>query len=263
MKNIFINFAVLFSVICSSMPAFSALQNGVFVNDARTLFLQNKAIILAINIRTFNAQDKDNNDIVEPEKGEISGNFINAVDRLDEIKSQGINTIHLLPITPVGKVKAIGTAGSLYAISDFTSLNPQLDDKSNDLSVFDEAKLFIKECHKRDIKVIVDLPSCGSYDLYLSKPSLFLTDSSGQPIIPADWTDVRVFKTENSDGSINDDVYNLYKQYVVMVQKLGADGIRADVATSKSYDFWKNLISFARKNDNNLTDVRADDPVRL
>ena len=103
---------------------------------------------------------------IEVEKGDISGNFVNAIDRLDEIKSLGINTIHLLPITPVGKVKAIGTAGSLYAISDFTKLNPQLDDKSNNLSVFDEAKLFINECHKRNIRVIVDLPSCGAYDLF-------------------------------------------------------------------------------------------------
>ena len=249
MKKLLQYLVVIMALFSFSMPSFAALNNGVWVNDARSMFLQNKAIIMAINIRTFNANDKNKNDIVEPEKGETTGNFVNAIERLDELAEMGINTIHLLPVTPVGKVKAIGTAGSLYAISDFTKLNPQLDDKTNNKSVFDEAKAFVKECHKRNIRVIFDLPSCGSYDMYLAEPSLFMTDASGQPLVPADWTDVRIFKTQNPDGSLNDAVYSLYKQYIDMVQKLGADGIRADVATSKPAKFWQNLISYARRND--------------
>ena len=124
-----------------------------------------------------------------------------------------------------------------------------LDDKSNTLSVEEEAKNFIKECHKRNIRVIADLPSCGSYDLYLAKPELFMTDNNGKPIVPFDWTDVRVFKATNPDGTINEDLYNQYKAYIDMVQKLDVDGIRADVATSKPYDFWKRLISYAKSQD--------------
>lgn len=249
MKRLVINFSIILSVLLFSSPAFAVLRNGVWVNDMRSLFLNNRAVIMAVNIRTFNANDKNKNDIVEIEKGEMPGTFINAIQRLDELRDLGINTIHLLPVTPVGKVKAIGTAGSLYAISDFTKLNPQLDDKSNDLSVYDEAKLFVKECHKRNIRVIFDLPSCGSYDMFLANPNLFMTDSQGQPLVPADWTDVRVFKVQNADGSLNDDVYLLYKSYIDMVQKIGADGIRADVATSKPFKFWQNLISYAKRND--------------
>ncbi len=249
MKKLLRYISVLIVAVFFSSPSFAALNNGVWVNDARALFLQNKAIIMAINIRTFNANDKNKNDIVEIEKGETPGNFVNAVKRLDELAELGINTIHLLPVTPTGKVKAIGTAGSLYAISDFTKLNPQLDDTTNNLSVYDEAKAFVKECHKRNIRVIFDMPSCGSYDMFLAEPSLFMTDAAGQPLVPLDWTDVRIFKTQNADGSLNDAVYSLYKQYIDMVQKLGADGIRADVATSKPAKFWQNLISYARRND--------------
>lgn len=249
MKKLFLGLGLLLSFLLSATSSHAALKNGVYINDARTLFLRNQAIILAVNIRTFNAQDKNKNDIIEPEKGEVSGNFLNAINRLDTLRKQGINTIHLLPVTPVGKVKAMGTAGSLYAISDFTKLNPQLDDETNELSVFEEAKLFVKECHKRNIRVIFDLPSCGSYDMYLSNPNLFLKDASGKSVVPADWTDVRLFKVQNPDGSLNDEVYLLYRNYVDMVQKLGADGIRADVATSKPYEFWQNLISYARQKD--------------
>ena len=249
MKKFVISLFSSMLILCCSTPCFAALNNGVWVNDMRKMFLRNRAIILGVNIRTFNAVDKNKNDIVEIEKGETPGTFLNAIERLDSLKEQGINTIHLLPVTPVGKVKAIGTAGSLYAISDFTKLNPQLDDLTNSMSVYDEAKLFIRECHKRNIRVIFDLPSCGSYDMYLANPDLFMKDASGNPIVPADWTDVRLFKVQNADGSLNDAVYCLYKQYIDMIQKLGADGVRADVATSKPYKFWQNLISYARKND--------------
>ena len=64
----------------------------------------------------------------------------------------------------------------------------------------------------------------------LSNPNIFLKGEDGQPVVPADWTDVRLFKTQNSDGSLNEEVFELHKKFVNLVQKLGADGIRADVA---------------------------------
>lgn len=249
MKKLIIRLFTALLFMQAALPSYCALDSGVWMNDMRTVFARNQATILAINIRSFNAVDKNKNDIIEVEKGDTAGNFVNAVKRLDEISASGINTVHLLPITPVGKIKAMGTAGSLYAISDFTKLNPQLDDASNDLSVMQEAKIFINECHKRNIRVIVDLPSCGSYDLYLSNPNLFVLGNDGQPVVPADWTDVRLFKSQNPDGSLNDELFLMYKKYVDMVQRLGADGIRADVATSKPYEFWKQLISYAKGKD--------------
>ena len=77
--------------------------------------MANNAIIYEINLRTFGAQDVNKDGIIEPEEGEESGNFLNAISRLDELKSYGINTIHVMPIMALGKTKALGTAGSLYA----------------------------------------------------------------------------------------------------------------------------------------------------
>ncbi len=252
MKKTFLKlFTALIIAGClfNALPSSAAMNHGVWINDLKTLFTKNQAIILAVNIRSFNAVDKNGNDIIEIEKGETAGNFVNAIKRLNEIQAQGINTLHLLPVTPVGKIKAMGTAGSLYAISDFTKLNPQLDDPTNNLTVEQEAKNFINECHKRNIRVIIDLPSCGSYDMYLAKPGLFAAGADGQPVVPADWTDVRLFKTQNPDGTLNQELYLQYKQFIDMVQRLGADGIRADVATSKPYEFWQKLISYAKGKD--------------
>jgi len=215
----------------------------------RTLFLNNNAVICGINIRNFNSNDINGDGIIG--KNEERGNFINAINRLDELKALGINTLHLLPITPTGKLKALGTAGSLYAISDFTNINNQLIDKNSNLSNLEQAKLFIDECHKRNIKVIVDLPSCGSYDLFLEKPELFIKDNKQLSIVPTDWTDVRLLNT-GDNNRLNNDLLDIHKKFVDMIIQIGADGIRADVATIKPSKFWEEIISYARKENPEL-----------
>ena len=239
MKKLLIS---LLTTLILSNCANAQMVNGIWHNDLRSQFLQNKSIIYAINIRTFNAKDTNKNEIIDI--NEESGNFLNAIDRLDEIQNMGINTLHLLPITPVGKLKALGTAGSVYALADFGSLNPQLKAPDSTLSVNEQAKKFISECHKRNIRVIIDLPSCGAYDLFITHPEYFVKDTSGQPIIPLDWTDIRVFNTNEED------VYLQHKEFVDMIMTLGADGIRADVATMRPYSFWEDLIKYARSRDN-------------
>ncbi len=240
------------TILSLTLLAFSAnlaYSQDVWVNDLRSLFLNNSTIIYEINIRTFGAQDSNKNGIIDFDDSEESGTFLNAISRLDELHDKGINVIHVMPITPVGKTKALGTAGSLYSALSFNSLNPQLESKNSALSIDDQARKFIDEAHKRNIRVIIDLPSCGSYDLYMQRPELFVKDKSSQPVVPADWTDVRLLNA-GSETEVNKDVYNLYKEFVDMVINLGADGIRADVATNKPAKFWSDLIKYSRTKDN-------------
>lgn len=219
--------------------------SAVFAEDGlRTMFLNNKAIICGINIRNFNAKDTNKNGLIDP--NEQSGNFINAIERLDEIKDSGVNVLHVLPITPVGKLKALGTAGSVYAMNGFDTINSQLIDKNSPLTPIEQARLFIEECHNRQIKVMIDLPSCGAYDLFLTNPELFIKDKKQLSIVPTDWTDVRLLKT-GKNGSLNQDVLDAHKRFVDMIMDIGADGIRADVATIKPSEFWTEIIEYSRK----------------
>ena len=223
--------------------------DAAWKNRTRTNFLNNSLVIYAINIRTFNADDKNRNDIIEFEKGETSGNFVNAMGRLSELRDKGVTALHLLPVTPVGKTKALGTAGSLYSASSFDTLNPQLKNNKIDISLEEQAKNFIEAAHDKGIAIIVDLPGCASYDLFLERPELFVKDSSGQPVIPSDWTDVRLLNA-GDENKINNDVLKLYKEFVDYMISLGVDGIRADVAHCKPAKFWKELIEYSRKKDN-------------
>lgn len=239
-------FLVVLSVLL--LTSIQCNAKDVWVNNLRSEFLDNSSVIYEINIRTFNAKDKDGNGIIDIEAGEESGNFINAIERLDELKAKGITAIHVLPVTPVGKTKALGTAGSLYAAAGFDSLNPQLKNNSLDMSIEEQARKFIQAAHDRGIAVIFDVPACGSYDLFLQSPELFVKDASGQPVIPADWTDVRLLDAGN-ENQINQDLLRTYKKYVDLVMSLGVDGIRVDVAHCKPAKFWKELIEYSRKID--------------
>ncbi len=242
--------AVALGVILTlcGMQSFAKEQ---WINNLRDDFLKNSAIIYTINLRTFNAQDLNDNGIIDFDEGEESGNFLNAIARLDELHDMGINAIHILPVTPVGKMKAMGTAGSLYSISSFDTLNPQLQNENTVMTEKEQAVKFISEAHERGIAVIFDVPACGSYDLYLQRPELFVKDKEGQPVVPADWTDVRLLNA-GSEEKINPDVFNAYKSFVDMVLELGVDGIRVDVAHSKPAAFWKALIDYSRKRDPQL-----------
>ena len=236
-------------------PAYSREVSGL-----RTLFVNNKAVICGINIRNFNAKDLNGDKLIDAK--EESGNFINAIERLDELKSLGVNTLHVLPITPVGKLKALGTAGSLYAISDFESINNQLIDTNSSLTPLEQAKLFVEECHKRGIYVVIDLPSCGSYDLFMNRPELFIKDKKNLSIVPTDWTDVRLLNTGNN-LKLNEDLLEVHKRFVDMVLDMGADGIRADVATIKPSHFWEEIIEYTRlKNPEFLYLAEASDSWR-
>jgi len=215
--------------------------------NLREQFKNNSAIIYTINIRNFGAIDKDLDGIINTQKGDIKGTFLNAKEKLPLLKNEGINTIYLLPVTPTGKLKALGNRGSLYALDSFDEINPEFDDVKNEKTVYEEAKEFVDYAHKLDLNVIVDLPACASYDLSLRRPKWFIQkDSQGSDYIASDWTDVRILE-------INEDLIKNTKKFIDMVQNIGIDGIRADVAAIKTPEFWHEIIQYARsKNENFL-----------
>lgn len=220
-----------------------------YQNNLRSMFQNNQAVIYAMVPRTFNAKDTDGNGLIEG--NEEPGYFTNMVERLDELKSYGINTLHWLPINPPGKIAAKGNAGSVYAPLDYLSIDPNLDDPKDPRDVYEEAKYAINECHKRGIKVMVDLPSCMSVDLYNARPDLRATDAEGKPKTPEGWEDIRMFDPwkDPDKGELNQALVDYHKKFIDMCIELGIDGIRADVGRAKPPQFWDIITSYARSKD--------------
>lgn len=222
-----------------------------YKNDLRTKFQNNDATIMGIIIRSFGAQNKYGNQLIQTDKGDIRGNFNNAIGRLDELKNLGINTLHVLPVNTPGKSNAFGTAGSVYAPLDLLEIDPALDDKNDPRTVKEEFKGFIDECHKRGISVMLDLPSCASFDLYNARQDLMAKDKDETPKTPAGWNDIRMFDPwkDETKRELNPALLQLHKDFVDMCIDLGVDGIRSDVARAKPTEFWDILIKYSRERD--------------
>ena len=91
------------------------------------------AIIYELHIKAF----KDNND-------DGIGDFEGLFEKLDYIEDLGVNTIWLLPFYP-SPLRDDG-----YDISDYFKINPSYGDLA-------DFKKFLKEAHKRNLKVITEL----------------------------------------------------------------------------------------------------------
>lgn len=218
-------------------------------NNLRSLFRNNESKILMIIPRVFNAKDTNGNEYID--NNEFRGTFLNAIDRLDEVKADGFNTLHILPINPPGQMKAMGTAGSLYAPKDILAIDPNLIDPNDPRSDKEQFKAFIDECHKRNIKVMLDLPSCASYDMFLEHPEWMAMESDGLAKTPQGWNDIRMFQPWKDEGkrTLNPKLLELHKQFVDMCIDLGVDGIRADVGRAKPVEFWDVLIPYSHMRD--------------
>ena len=218
-------------------------------NNLRSLFRNNESKILMIIPRVFNAKDTNGNEYID--NNEFHGTFLNAIDRLDAVKADGFNTLHILPINPPGQMKAMGTAGSLYAPKDILAIDPNLIDPNDPRSDKEQFKAFIDECHKRNIKVMLDLPSCASYDMFLEHPEWMAMESDGLAKTPQGWNDIRMFQPWKDEGkrTLNPKLLELHKQFVDMCIDLGIDGIRADVGRAKPVEFWDVLIPYSHMRD--------------
>lgn len=235
----------------ASINKTEAVNNDIpekpYKNDLRTLFTTNSAKILAIIPRTFNAKDTNGNEFIE--SNEVHGTFLNAIDRLDEVKAEGFNTLHVLPINPPGKDNAMGTAGSVYAPEDLLKFDPILIDKKDPRSPQEQFKAFVDACHKKGLRVMVDMPSCASYDLYKEKPELMAHERNGLAKTPQGWYDIRMFEPWEDEGkrTLNPELLEYHRKFVDLMIDSGVDGIRADVARAKPVEFWDIIIPYSRK----------------
>lgn len=223
------------------------IQEKPYKNDLRTLFTTNSVKILAIIPRTFNAKDTNGNEFID--SNEVHGTFLNAIDRLDEVKAEGFNTLHVLPINPPGKDNAMGTAGSVYAPEDLLKFDPILIDKKDPRSPQEQFKAFVDACHKKGLRVMVDMPSCASYDLYMEKPELMAHERNGLAKTPQGWYDIRMFEPWEDEGkrTLNPELLEYHRKFVDLMIDSGVDGIRADVARAKPVEFWDIIIPYSRK----------------
>ena len=124
-------------------------------------------------------------------------------------------------------------------------------DKNDPDVAFSQCKYFLEECHKRDIKAMLDLPSCASVDFAKEHPELMAIGADGKEKVPQGWQDIRMFKPfeDEQNRELNRGLLDLHKKYVDLCVDVGFDGIRADVGRAKPVEFWNVIINYSRERD--------------
>ena len=248
--NVLEKFLQMQSVNAAVKVSTANSTNQPYKNNLRTMFQNNEATIMGVIIRTLGCKDKVGNELIR--EGDERGTFLNAVDRLDELKDLGINTLHVLPIHPPGKQNAFGTAGSVYAPADLLKVDPEICDPNDPRTPDEQFKYFTDECHKRGIKVMLDLPSCASYDLFLARPDLMAFEKDGTPKTPGGWNDIRMMNPwkDESKRELNQALLDYHIDFVnKCIDDWGVDGVRSDVARTKPTEFWQILTNHSREKD--------------
>jgi len=173
--------------------------------------------IYQVNIRSFSS----------------THNFQGVISRLDSIKSLGVNVIYLMPIFPVGILKAIN---SPYCVKDYKAVNSEFGTLTDLRSLIDGA-------HARGMTVILDwVANHTSWDNeWISNSGWYVTSVGGSIISPNGWNDVAQLNFHNADMRAE-----MIKDMKYWVYTANCDGFRCDYADGPPADFWKQAIDTLR-----------------
>lgn len=178
------------------------------------------ASIYQVNMRNFSA----------------AGNFQGVVARLDSIKALGINVIYLMPIYPVGTVKAVN---SPYCIKDYKAINAEFGTLTDLRAIIDGA-------HSRNMAVILDWVAnhtAWDHPWVTDNKQWYQQDASGNVVSPpgTGWNDVAQLNFANADMRLA-----MIKAMKYWVYTANVDGFRCDYSDGPPVDFWKQALDTLR-----------------
>jgi alpha-amylase len=169
------------------------------------------------------------------------GTFNAFAKHLDRLKNMGVQTLWFMPINPISKVDRKGSLGSYYAVSGYTSVNPEF-------GTLNDFKRTVTAAHSKGMKVIIDwVPNHTGADHPWLKlhPDFYVKDKTGKAIIPFGWDDTRQLNYKNA--VMQDSMIAAMKFWLT---NANIDGFRCDVAWNVPGSFWKRCIGQLRKGRN-------------
>jgi len=161
------------------------------------------------------------------------GNFKGVIARLDSIKALGVNVVYILPIYPVGVLKA---QGSPYAVKDYRQINTEF-------GTLDDLRALVNGVHKRKMAIIIDwVGNHTSWDNpWIVNKDWYEQDSTGNIKHAQTWRDVAQLNFKNNDMRLT-----MIKDMKYWVLTANVDGFRCDYADGPPADFWKQAIDTLR-----------------
>jgi glycosidase len=161
------------------------------------------------------------------------GNFKGVIARLDSIKTLGVNVVYILPIYPVGVLKA---QGSPYSVKDYRKINTEF-------GTLDDLRALVDGVHKRKMAIIIDwVGNHTSWDNpWIVNKDWYEQDSTGNIKHAQTWRDVAQLNFKNTAMCLT-----MIKDMKYWVLTANIDGFRCDYADGPPADFWKQAIDTLR-----------------
>ena len=159
------------------------------------------------------------------------GNFKGVTAQLDRLEELGVTVLWLMPIHPMGKLKAKGTLGSPYAVRDYDAIDPAYGTPA-------EFKQLVAAAHQRKMKVFIDIvANHTAWDSVLIEkhPDWYTHDATGAIVPPnPDWVDVADLDYRNA--ALREYMRGMFVRWL---REYGIDGFRCDYASGVPTDFWE------------------------
>jgi glycosidase len=178
------------------------------------------AIIYQVNMRAFSS----------------GSDFKGVLERLDSIKSLGVNVVYLMPIYPIGTVLSVN---SPYSVKDYKSIAVEFGNLA-------DLRAIVNGAHSRNMSVILDWVANHTAwdhawttthkDWYLQNASGFIVSPPGQ-----NWNDVAQLNFNNQEMRLE-----MIKSMKYWVYTANIDGFRFDYADGPPVDFWKQTVDSLR-----------------
>ena len=178
------------------------------------------AVIYQVNMRAFSQ----------------SGNFAGVTARLDSIKAVGVNVLYLMPIYPVGVLRAVN---SPYAVKDYLAVNPEF-------GTLADLRTLVDGAHARGLSVMLDwVANHTSWDnaWITAHPDWYLRDASGTILSPPNTNYTDVAQLNFSSAPMRLAMISAMKSWVYTAN---VDGFRCDYADPIPADFWQQAIDTLR-----------------
>ncbi|MBS1639872.1 MAG: 1,4-alpha-glucan branching protein [Bacteroidetes bacterium] len=158
------------------------------------------------------------------------GTFAAFAKHLPRLKDMGVETLWLMPITPISVEKRQGSLGSYYACSSYTTINPEFGSLA-------DFKTLVTQAHILKIKIIIDwVANHTGYNHAWTKEHTdwYEKDEHGNFTEKNGWADVIDLNYKNNElrkGMIE------AMQY--WINECDIDGFRCDMAHLVPLDFWQ------------------------
>ncbi|PZP40531.1 MAG: 1,4-alpha-glucan branching protein [Pseudopedobacter saltans] len=184
------------------------------------------------------------------------GNFQALLPHIPRLKEMGVEIIWMMPVTPISLKGRLGTLGSYYACSNYTTINPEYGDEN-------DFRQLVNAVHSLGMKIIIDWVANHTgqdHEWTQSHPEYYEKDAQGNFVEKNGWIDVVDLDYSNMD--MRNAMITSMKFWV---DHFDIDGFRCDMAHLVPISFWqsartecdksKPLFWMAECDDNQYLDV--------